>query len=242
MLDKKQRVMNKKLYRLVALIGVMLFLSACASNVVVKSDFPKPLVAKLALNGNLTFTEEFKNYTYLENKKERRSLRSIDLAEAQVSLFGNVFDSLINLVADEEPNKQINILPEVLDFQYTAPNETSLKQYEVWIKYRLKINNGVNQKIADWVVKGYGKTPTSLLSTGTAAFNSAARVALRDVGAQISTQFPKQDIVQKLIRGETVDVIAEEPPEPVLTKEVAQSDSQTDIPKGDKTEEAGDER
>jgi hypothetical protein len=102
-------------------------------------------------------------------------------------------------------------MPELLDFQYSSPSETQLKQYEVWVKYRLKISNGLNQKIADWTIKGYGKTPTSMLSSAGSAFSAATTVALRDVGAQLAIQFPKQQVIQDILKGEAPDII-EEPP------------------------------
>ena len=209
MLDKKQCLIGGRVWRLIHLLSVMLFLSACANNVVVKSSFPKPLVATLPLQGSLTFTEDFENYTYFESAKARRSLKSMNIAEAQISLFNNVFSSLINVVGPNIPNLDLYIVPEVLEFQYSAPSETQLKHYEVWIKYRLKINNGLNQKIADWIIKGYGKTPTSLLSSSGSAFNAAATVALRDVGAQLAIQFPRQKVIQQLLKGEAPDVIEE---------------------------------
>lgn len=214
MLDKKQCLIDARMWRLLSSLSAILFLSACASNVVVKSDFPTPLVSTLPLSGSVTFTEDFRNYTYFESAKARRSLKSLNIAEAQVALFNSVFSSLINIASADVPKLDLNVVPEVLEFQYSAPSETQLKQYEVWIKYRLKINNGLNQKIADWIIKGYGKTPTSLLSSSGSAFNAAATVALRDVGAQLAIQFPRQQVIKQLLNGETPDVI-EEAPTPV---------------------------
>lgn len=236
MLDKDQRFMGGQQWRLFLLLGTMLFLSACASNVVVKTDFPVPLVRSLPLNGELTFTDEFKRYTYFENAKARRSLKSLDMAEAQVSLFKSVFNGLINLVGPETSNKHLNIVPEVLDFQYTSPSETQLKHYEVWIKYRLKINNGLNQKIADWTVKGYGKTPTSLLTSPGGAFSAAATIALRDVGAQIAIQFPRQQVIQSLLAGESPDVIDELPSNDSEVQKTENSEPSETSPKNDKAE------
>ena len=99
--------------------------------------------------------------------------------------------------------------PEILDFQYSAPAETKLKQYEIWIKYRLKLSNQENQKLADWTIKGYGKTPTGLLTSASSAFNSAATVALRDVGAQLSIRFARQRTIKQLLAGQTPEPIAE---------------------------------
>lgn len=236
MLDRNQSFMGAERWRTLLLLSTMLFLSACASNVVVKTDFPQPLVRSLPLNGDLTITDEFKRYTYFENAKSRRSLKSLNIAEAQVALFESVFNGLINLVGPDTPNKHLNIVPEVLDFQYTTPSETQLKHYEVWIKYRLKINNGLHQKIADWTVKGYGKTPSGLLTTPGVAFSAAATVALRDVGAQIAIQFPRQQVIKELLAGGSPDVIEESLSNDSQVKEKESLESSVASPNNDKAE------
>ena len=154
MLDDAQFLHLSK--RLATLTVLLLVLSGCANNVVVKADIPAPLVEKLPLTGSMIYNEKFKNYVYLEAEKKRTALKSLDLAEAQTALFDRIFGSLITLVAPEEENKDLTIEPEILDFQYSAPAETKLKQYEIWIKYRLKLSNAKNQKLADWTIKGYG--------------------------------------------------------------------------------------
>ena len=141
------------------------------------------------------------------SKREIRNLKSLNISEAQVSLFNQVFASLINVVDGRDTNVDLYIVPEVIDFQYSAPAETQLKQYEIWIKYRLKINNGANQKIADWVIKGYGKTPTSLMSSSGRAFNAAATVALRDVGAQLAIQFHRHKVIQQLLKQQPLSAV-----------------------------------
>jgi len=183
------------------LAGVLMLLSllgACANTVVVKGYIPEPLVEKLPLTASLNYTETFKAYTYEETEK-RRALKSLNFATAQITMFDNIFSQLVNLVDLDVPGKDLVIEPEILDLQYTAPRETKLNLYEVWLKYRLKITGANNEEIADWVVKGYGKTPTGLLTSASAAFNAATNIALRDVGAQLSLGFAKQDSIARLV-------------------------------------------
>jgi len=246
MLDKAQfiAVAKRNLLPMLILLGT----SGCATNIVVKADIPPPLVEKLPLTGSITYTDKFKNYVYLEAEKQRRSLRSLDLATAQISLFDQIFGSLMTLVPEkaapeENPNIDLIIEPEILDFQYTAPVETKLKQYEVWIKYRLKLRNQNNQKLADWTIKGYGKTPTGTLTSASIAFNSAATVALRDVGAQLSIRFAKQRTIKQLLAGTIPEPIIEEEVEPepeIAEQEVAEQANQSK-PLEQKTVEESDE-
>jgi hypothetical protein len=192
-------------------------ISGCASSIVVKPDIPNPLVKRLPLNTNLVYSDTFKNYLYVENEKKRGSMKSIDFTDAQAAMFEQVFGSLTNLVDSADPSKNLSIEPEVLVFQYSAPSETNLKQYEIWIKYRLKLRDGNNARIADWTIKGYGKTPTSMLTSAPSAFNAATNIALRDVGAQLSIRFPQQTVVKTLLAGGAPPTIPE--PEPELEPE-----------------------
>lgn len=184
--------------RAAGVLSMLLLLAACSSKVTVVSEIPAPLVERVPLNVYMSYTEEFKNQVYVENEK-RRALASLDFADAQVNMFNTVFTGLATLVAVDDPSRDLTIEPQVLEFQYTAPGDTSLKQYEIWIKYRLKLLDSENAKLADWTIKGYGKTPTALLTSATKAFNSAANIALRDVGAQLSTRFAGQARIKALI-------------------------------------------
>ncbi len=231
---------TKRWFNRIGLLALIMFLGGCASNVVVKGSIPEPLIEKLPLTASLTYTEEFKNYTYVEAQKRRRSVVSkFDFQDAQVAMFDQVFGALLNLDQSADTNTDLIIEPEVLDFQYSTPAETQTTQYEIWIKYRLQIMDGKRQNLADWVIKGYGKTPTATLQSTAAAFSSAANVAMRDIGAQLAIRFPRQPSVQDLIaqkgglsapneslvqnEEETVEVILEEGQE-VLDNE-AEEDS-----------------
>lgn len=190
----------KQLSNKLALVTTILFLSGCATNVVVKGTIPEPLIDKLPLTASLSYTEDFTNYTYVEAQKSRRSVVSkFDFKDAQISMFDRVFDALLTVAPTGAGDTDLIIEPQVLDFQYSTPNETQTTQYEVWLKYRLQIMDGDRQNLADWVIKGYGKTPTAMLQSTSAAFNAAANVAMRDVGAQLAIRFGRQTSVQALV-------------------------------------------
>jgi hypothetical protein len=215
--------------RLLMLVSLALLsmglIGGCASSIVVKPDIPSPLVEMLPLNTNIVYSDTFKNYVYVEKEKKRGSMKSIDFTEAQSAMFQQVFGSLTNLVEPADPSKNLSVEPEILDFQYSAPSETKLKQYEIWIKYRLKLRDGNNARIADWTIKGYGKTPTGMLTSATSAFNAATNIALRDVGAQLSIRFPQQSVVKTLLAGGAPATIPE--PEPEEELQVAANNDET---------------
>ena len=174
---------------------MILLLSSCTKNFQVVADIPPPLIEPSALTAQLNYSDEFKTYKFVE-KSDDRSLESVDFGVAQVSLFDGIFSSLFNLSESGSDGHDLKIEPQILDFQYSAPKETKLKLYEVWVKYRLKVSDSKNEELADWVVKGYGKTPTSMLSSHLKAFNVACNVALRDVGAQLAIGFRNQPSIK----------------------------------------------
>jgi len=228
MLDKVNSNIWRRGYIRVIVLGCLALLTGCASSVVVKPDIPNPLVQKLPLNTSLVYSDSFKDYVYLETEKKRGSLKSIDFTEAQTTMFEQVFSSVTNLVSADDASRNLTIEPEILDFQYSSPTETKLKQYEVWIKYRLKLRNVDGARIADWTVKGYGKTPTGLLTTASSAFNAATNVALRDVGAQLSIRFPRQRVVKTLLDGGAPAAIPDVDTEVEENVEVAVADVSSD--------------
>ena len=198
MLDK-----NIRTIRIVGVLVMLTFLSACASNVVVVGNIPPPLIKRLPITASVTYSQEFKDFTYTENERTRsNNLKSLNFSDAQIVMFDQVFDRLFNMVESGSANSDLKISPQILDFQYSAPSETQLELYEVWLKYRIKVVDSQDQELADWVVKGYGKTPAGgTFSSAAKAFNAATNVALRDVGAQLSIGFEKQPSIQGLLAG-----------------------------------------
>jgi len=191
MLDKR-RVLRLSFFVVASL------LTACSAKVSVKADIPQPLVNKLPLSGYLSYTEEFKNYQYKEDEKGR-SISSLAFGPAQQEMFDRIFTQLLTVSKTSDAGSDVIIEPEILDLQYTSPKETKLNLYEVWLRYRVKVTDAENKTLADWVVKGYGKTPTATLKTASSAFNAATNIALRDVGAQLAIGFPKQPAIAGLL-------------------------------------------
>lgn len=183
--------MSDKLLKLCVVIVLLLLASGCAKNFIVVSNIPKPLIESTNAVAHLKFSDEFKNYAYTEQSDDR-ALQSVAFGTAQVSLFTRIFSSLFTLSEDETDAIDLKIEPQILDFQYSAPKETKLNLYEVWVKYRLKVSDHNHEELADWVVKGYGKTSVSMLSSQVKAFNKASNIALRDVGAQLAIGFRNQ--------------------------------------------------
>lgn len=176
-------------------LAVLLLASGCAKTFTVVSEIPTPLIESDPTVAHVKFSDDFKAYAY-EEKSDDRALESVGFGEAQVSLFKQIFGSLFTLSEEDNDSVDLKIEPQILDFQYSAPKETKLNLYEIWLKYRLRITDHHDRELADWVVKGYGKTPTRMLSSHLSAFNTASNVALRDVGAQLAIGFRNQPSIK----------------------------------------------
>ena len=185
--------------RIFYLLIAVLFLSACSKSFVVVGEIPTPLIDRSALTAKVKYTDEFKNYTYVD-PSNKRALENVEFGSAQVVLFDRIFASIFNQVSRNEKSADIIIEPSILEFQYSDPAETKSTQYEVWLKYRILVTDNTGIEIADWVVKGYGKTPKSLILTShLKLFNKASNIALRDVGAQLAIGFRRQSSIEDFI-------------------------------------------
>lgn len=125
----------------------------------------------------------------------------IALGTAQTPLLSNVLKAQFASVQLHEQREigdaDLLLQPEVVEFQYSSPKLTKLKVYEVWIKYRFNFYDRDDEAIMRWVVPVYGKTPTAFLKSDAEAFEAAAEVALRDLGAAFVTGLPRQAAFQQ---------------------------------------------
>lgn len=171
----------------------IVFCSACSNTTTVSAEFPSPLVEKIPLVVSYRFSDEFKQYRYLEQQSQRAKL-TLELGAAQTELFSTIIADLFthqsqpNDQPNGQPNSQTNyqLTPSLVDFQYSVPRETNDEIYEVWLKYDLQLTDNNHATVAQWQLSGYGKTPTAKLKSRQKALNIATNIALRDVGAQLS--------------------------------------------------------
>ena len=179
--------------RLLTTLFSFVVLSACSSNYTVEQSFPRPLVAPLAVAVDLNLTEEFKTYIYEEGRESRKKI-SVDLGSAQATLFATMCQHMFTATDKNAP--RLTITPSIEDFQYAIPRETRSEIYEVRLKYRIRVADSEANPIADWLIIGYGKTPTAFLKSQQQAMDAAAGIALRDIGSQLSIGFARQPDIQ----------------------------------------------
>lgn len=174
-------------------------LAGCASEVIVESRFPSPLIEPLPVNMGVIIPEELYNYIYTEDVPDQ-SLWTIALGDANVAMLQPLFDRMFREtrsvdglpVADGTLDGVIQ--PSLEKFEFDVPLGERDKFVEVWMQYQITLFEPDGQTVYRWPVSGYGKS--ELGRDREAAVQRAAIVAMREVGATISTKFAQQPQVK----------------------------------------------
>lgn len=182
-------------------------LTACGpARVIVEGEFPPPLIEPLPVTLGVWYKEEFAGHKFFdEARTERESDWIVATGEAQVkmwdTLLEGMFENLVHLqkapgTGKVNPAVDGVLIPHVDELQYAIPSHTSVKIYEIWMRYRFELVTADGNLIGEWTMTSYGKTPTAFLQSDEAAVNLAAIMALRDAGANFATTFTTVPVVQ----------------------------------------------
>lgn len=180
---------------------VVMAMAGCSTSLVVDAEFPNPLVDPLPVRIGIVLDEALSTYAH-EEKIPQQASYLIQLGDANVSMLNQLFDSMfaatepvgsLPLEAGEQDRVDAVIIPELERFEFDVPIRRTDEFVEVWMQYQLRLYETDGQLIAEWPVTGYGKAEHG--SRGT-ALNRAAVVAMREVGAAISTEFSDQPDVE----------------------------------------------
>lgn len=173
-------------------------LSGCASHVMVDAQFPRPLVEPLPVRVGLIFDDELYQFVHAE-ELPRQSMWTIELGDANVAMLAPLFESMFmetRTVADfsGDPAELAGLdgvlRPALEKFEFDVPMGERDEFVEVWMQYRLMLYTPGGDLIAEWPVSGYGKA--ELDGGREEVLHRAAVVAMREVGAAISTEFAQQ--------------------------------------------------
>jgi hypothetical protein len=174
------------------------FLIGCSSSVIVESTFPTPLVERLPVRVGVIFSDDLHNYIYAEDIPEQ-STWTIALGDANVAMLEPLFETMFmetrevaELPLDVATAAQLDgvLRPELEKFEFDVPLGERDEFVEVWMQYKLSLYEPDGDLIIDWPVTGYGKS--ELGRDREDAVRRAAIVAMREVGATISTKFAQQ--------------------------------------------------
>ncbi len=199
--------------RLCRLLGaaLLVLLAGCGpAEVVVKGNFPTPLMQKLPLTLGVWYSDEFAQHEFFEEAKTRtESSWIVRTGAAQVEMWDTLLDGMFARVVhmngkpgpgQMNPSVDAVLIPSVEELQYAIPAHTNIKVYEIWMRYRLELVTTGGKPIADWTMAAYGKTPTAFLQSDQAAVNLAAVMALRDAGANFATTFTRVPAVHAFMQ------------------------------------------
>ena len=200
--------------RWLLLLCLTLLGAGCASKqVVVEGKFPAPLLDPLPITMGVIYPSAFAQHEFFDKAKGRaESDWLVKTGEAQVEfwdiLLTGLFDEVVHIRDWETVQARSGdidgvLIPAIAELQYTIPTHTNVKVYEIWMRYEFRLvdigaihqqEDGAlsfnpEERIAQWPITAYGKTPTAFLQSDEDAVNLAAVVALRDAGAHFITTF-----------------------------------------------------
>jgi len=198
-------------------VALLCLLAACGpQRVVVRGEFPPPLVEPLPITLGVWMDSGFTQHEIFDEAKSRKeSSWVVNTGEAQVqmwnTLLAGMFSKVVHLKSAPGPGTadasvDAVLVPHVEELQYAIPSHTQVKVYEIWMRYRFELLSPQGQPIAEWTMSSYGKTPTAFLQSDQDAVNLAAVMALRDAGAHFATTFTKQPAVRAWLQGKGVAV------------------------------------
>jgi hypothetical protein len=172
-----------------------LLLAGCSSSVIVESSFPSPLVEALPVRLGVIDDEELYNYIYTEEIPDQ-SVWTIALGDANVAMLEPLFSKMfaearkVDAVPIADSGLDGVLHPTLAKFEFDVPAGERDKFVEVWMQYEISLYEPNGEKVVDWQVSGYGKS--ELTHSREDAVQRAAIVAMREVGATISTKFAQQ--------------------------------------------------
>ena len=185
------------------LLGSVLLASCGVNEVVVKGQFPQPVLEKLPITLGVYYDPEFREHAFFDQASSRgESDWVVRTGAAQTQMYnillGGMFEDIVLL--NELPRKDrvkavgeagvdAVLVPHVDELQYSIPRHTKINVFEIWIRYRYQLYAPDGELLGEWTMTSYGKTPTAFLQTAEGAVNLAAVVALRDAGANFAMNF-----------------------------------------------------
>ena len=185
-----------------------LLLSACSKTVVIQGAVPTPLVSQIPLRLGIYYSDIFKNFSHEESLKSDGNW-TIELGQQNVLFFRELFTTLF-LEVIEVDQEQLSaeaiqtlgldgiLVPEIEEYGFLTPGISGLKFYSASVKYNLRLLNGQATVTGEWHVVGYGKSEGGTFQGGEAV-NSATLLAIRDGGARIAIDFPRQAFVKAFL-------------------------------------------
>lgn len=189
---------RRQLQTIIVLVSI---LSGCSTSIWVEADFPQPLVEQLPVSMGLILDDDLLDYVHYE-ELPRQAAYTIQIGEANELMLVQLFESMFTDLTEynefpviQSDSVEIDgvLWPELERFEFDVPIGQRDQFVEVWIQYLVKLYETDGQLVTEWPVSGYGKAE---MIDREVALNRAIVVAMREVGATISTKFTDQPELQ----------------------------------------------
>ncbi|MCH2669870.1 MAG: hypothetical protein MK009_08495 [Gammaproteobacteria bacterium] len=189
---------RRQLQTIIVLVSI---LSGCSTSIWVEADFPQPLVEQLPVSMGLILDDDLLDYVHYE-ELPRQAAYTIQIGEANELMLVQLFESMFTDLTEynefpviQSDSVEIDgvLWPELERFEFDVPIGQRDEFVEVWIQYLVKLYETDGQLVTEWPVSGYGKAE---MIDREVALNRAIVVAMREVGATISTKFTDQPELQ----------------------------------------------
>lgn len=209
-----------------AILFISLIVAACGPHIVQVDrllEFPRPIIETFPADIALHYPEEFRQFVHIEERPGARGGDwEITLGPPQVQVFDMIFSNMFRSAVHSDSGEiqadspaYALFVPHVDDFQFALPVDTSVKVFEIWVKYSVAVIDRAGNEVMRWPFTAYGKTPTAFMKSSNEAINAAAMIALRDAGASLISGFERDRKLKEWLRQQSA---AEAPAATALVK------------------------
>lgn len=190
---------------------ILIGLAGCASNIVVKGSLPSPLIASVPVKVGVYYSPAFKKFKYHE-VIDKRQTYNIDFGHQNYEFFRVLMSAMFKSVVDvgappSSPGSTSGlagvIVPQIVKYGFLTPGISGLNFYSASITYRIKLYTPAGKKLQAWTLVGYGKSEGGSFGGDKRALADATLQAIRDGGARIAIDIPKDPVFQAWVRRAT---------------------------------------
>ena len=186
----------------------LVLLAGCQTTVIpLDATFPPPLIDKFPIAIGVYYTPEFAHYKHEEDIPPAGKV-TVEAGLINVHLFDRLLPGLfaevrhLTSVTGDATMRGV-LVPEIAEMQFSLPEQSHNELYEVWLKYKIKLQTSDGKPIAEWPITAYGKYPTGVLVFRGGGLNKAAAVALRDAAASFTLSLRDVADVQRWLEAES---------------------------------------
>jgi hypothetical protein len=190
-------------------VALACLLAGC-SGAKVKPDaqLPRAVVQAMNVHAGLVLEQELRTYVHEESRGGGQY--AVDLGPGHEHMFKDVLTASIadlqvfNNVeaARAAPGLQALFVPHIEQYSFATANETSGAYWAATIVYRISVLSPQGEPVDTLTLTGYG----SALNLGRASLSltAATQAAMRDAAAKFLVQLPRQELVRKLLAGQSL--------------------------------------